>query len=139
MLEAGLSLTPFEHAHLTDFVPNRYAKGMEALTSIDNPECHKWSVLGPNHKPLAFIFYRETEPGEYGAFFLISDDFKVKHCAALRNFVKMLIRQHDAQEVWTASRQDPRLARWHRFMGLEKDGIMEINGETSDVWRMIWE
>ena len=139
MIDIGPSLMPFQHAHLNDFVPNEYAKGMETLTSLDNPECHKWTVMAPNNKPLAFIFYRETKPGEFGAFFTISKDFNTKHCAALRNFVKMLITQHDAQEVWTASRQDPALERWHRFMGLEKDGTMEILGETYDVWRMIWE
>jgi hypothetical protein len=134
-----LKLIPFQHSHLTDFTPNEHAKGVENFNTLGNPECHKWTVLAENGKPLAFIFYREMNPGEFAAFFSISTDFQWPHCRSLRNFVKLLVEQHGAQEVWTASRQGPELEKWHRFMGLHKDGTMEIEGETLDVWRLIWE
>lgn len=135
-----LKLVPFQHAHLENFKGNKFGKDIQALLSVGNPECHKHTVLGHDDEPTALIFYKETEPDVFGAFFLISVEFKARDCPQLRDFVQQLIAERgNVRRVWTASRPLPELASWHEFLGLTREGTTELEGETYDVWSATWE
>ena len=133
-----MQLVPFQHAHLTNFKANRFTKPGGDLLSASSPEVSKYTALSAENQPLAVICFKETEPSVYAAFFLVSEDFGAGHCAQLRDFVQVLVAQQNAKEVWTVSCQDPELAHWHEFLGLKRDGTVQIEDKTYDVWRMRW-
>lgn len=135
-----MRFVPFTLAHLAEFEPNRFCKLDQIENTFTNPECEKYTMLTEAGKPLAMVFFKQTEEGVYAGYFLISVDFSAKDCVPLRDFVQQLIEQRGGvKKVWTASRQAPELANWHKFLGLHLDGTMQINGATYDVWSMTWE
>lgn len=134
-----MELIQFDHSHIAKLEPNRYSKSATGALALDNPQCKKRTLIDEHGEPLAVIVYRETAPQEFGAFFIVSKRFNLSHCLTLRSFVQLLVAEENATHVWTASRQEPELEHWHKFLGLHKDGQLDVQGETYDVWRAIWD
>lgn len=131
-----MKLVPFERAHYESVKLNRFSDTGRALTSLDDETCIKHSLLAEDGKVMAIVVFKEVAPRDFAGFFIVDESFTAKHCVYLRNFVQMLTEQHKAERVWTISRQDPSLASWHKFLGLSKDGTMEVENKTYDVWSM---
>ena len=128
----------FEKKDFDNFEENEFCKQDGEITVFDDPTCHKYTMF-QDEKAIALICFKETAPRDFAGFFVVSTDFSKGDCRALRRFVNNTAKRYNAKRVWTASRQQEKLRRWHEFFGMMKEGIIKLEGIVCDVWSMKWE
>jgi hypothetical protein len=85
------------------------------------------------------VIWHEYKPREFGIFFLMPNDIKIGDIKELKQFLNNATNAYSPKSCMTASLQDDRLERWHKFFGFEKIGQAVVDGKTVNTWGATWE
>lgn len=95
-----------------------------------------------NGKPIGILAFHEYEKDKYDGCIIASDEFgnSPKHAIFMRRLIRTAIETYDVKRVQTLSENDPRLNRWHEFLGfkLEKENCTEFRGIKHNLWSVEW-
>ena len=128
----------FRLSDLDRFEPNEYS-GYDDLPGVFDSEndCGKLSYIVDGRTKAIAFFKRHC--GAWWGFFLIAKHFTARDAVPfLRHCAEEAVKR-GIEEIYTASRQDPEIRRWHEFWRMDQVGEETINGIEHDIWRLVWE
>lgn len=122
---------------LQGFEPNEYSDtgALVTMNVFEDDECFKFSFIDQG-KVKAIIIFKELELDEYYGFFVISQTFRFKDSAVIKEFIEHCCQKLSPKKVWTASRDCAVINRWHKYLGMVVTGIKELEGKILNIWEL---
>ncbi len=111
--------------------------GMEFV--FDNPAFYKSTLVSDDSSVHAIICFTRYWGNCFAAFFLISEDFKLREAVELKKFVYQAVIDLDADRVQTDSVACEELTRWHKFLGFKSEGVREkmVHNKDFEMWAIL--
>ena len=128
----------FEREDLESFEPNEVSVYKDLMFVFDDPSYDHYTLWRSN-KLKAVLCFRYNGKGDWAGFILISKLFNARDGLIVKKFINEEIKKHNPKRVWTVSSREPFIARWHKFLGMEKEAPIVVRGIQCDVWSMTWE
>lgn len=132
-------MRPFVIDDLRDIKVNRYGdKDAKTDWVYTHPDTHTYTLESSGIK--AIMMFYHTGGGEWLGFYSIALSFDMKDARELKRFTQEKIKEFKPKRVWTLSKTDKELDKWHKFIGftLEKENVI-FSGERCNMWSMVWE
>jgi len=109
---------------------------------VSDPTAHKhifsddrwWVYVLENKQIKAIICFIEEKQGEWAVFTFISKYFTARDSVEMRQFMQRAEGVLKPKRVWTASPDNEKVNKWHRFYNLMIDSPMEYEGKTYNRW-----
>lgn len=95
-------------------------------------------TLEENGEVKAIICWWEQSPRHYCAFIVMVEKLEMRHLIHLKKFLIESMKKYQAT-VCTYSHDCDILNRWHAFIGMALEGVVELNGQKFNVWVMRWD
>lgn len=129
----------FKTSDLKDFQPNEFSKPEDLPAIVGNPGWQKFTYW-VNEKVECIICFWEVEPRIFGAFFLISRNFKVLWAKNLKRFIYSKALELKASSIISFGADCEIINKWHEFLGFELVGnkCAEIGNKTFNRWEVSW-
>jgi hypothetical protein len=126
---------------LEDMSFNKYAKKLEKDDNLEKMKAfldinETYTIF--DEKAVGILGICEYEPGAWYGCIIASNDFgrNPKYAIKMKWLTKQLIALHNPKRVQTISENNPALNKWHEFIGLRQEAILEDNNV---LWSMTWE
>lgn len=124
----------------------RFLKNGKSLKKIkkylSNPMTQAFTVCD-NGNPIGILAFHEYEKDSYDGCIIADACFgsKPNHVVFMRRLIITAIKTYEMKRVQTLSENDPKLNKWHEFLGfkLEKENNFEFRGVKHNLWSITWE
>lgn len=127
----------FRMQDLAAFRPNAHSHPQDVLDDLQNPAWWNFSLL-EGERVQAIICFFHQGGGEWAGFFLIGEGFNAANCKELKRFYSEMVKEHRPTRLWTLSRDEVTIDRWHRFLGMHRESSMMLEGEHFTIWQQRW-
>lgn len=120
-------LEGFDHLGVDDVLPIAW----------DDPSVEYYTLLD-GAVPVAFIIFRQVKPDDWAGFFILSKLFKPLHSREIKQFIERTVSFKKPKRLWTLSKKNSTLDRWHKFLDMSIESTQEINNAMYNLWSIRW-
>ncbi len=87
----------------------------------------------------AIICFKNQGDNEWAMLLLVGNNFTSFDGKQIKRFMFKCVSELKAKRVWTISRQDELIIKWHKFLGMTIEKQVEHENITYDLWGITWE
>lgn len=131
-------ISSFNINDLEYFTPNEVSDPSNIIHILEDDSVSK-VTLWKGGSVRAIACFQQMEKMDWAGFFLISKDFTARDGIRLRKHMYDWVDKYNVKRVWTATSRESCDDRWHRFMGMDIEKPIEIEGSECDIWSMTFE
>lgn len=128
----------FRTEDLDVFQPNGASDFDDVACFNGGEDCFEYKYTLDDGNIKAIILFRDNGEDDWAGFFLISKHFNCRDGVKIKRFINETVDKYQAKRLWTVSEPNEILSRWHKFLGMDKEGTVEVDGSLQDVWSMRW-
>ena len=126
---------PFRKDHILTIKGNEFTDMAQYEAAFDCPNFKKYTIEENGEAFIIFCFRKYWEDN-YEAFIIVSEDAAARHFYKMKKSIFKILDSMGVKRVHTISQSCDKIDRWHRFIGMECEGLLKqfIYGKDYKIW-----
>lgn len=137
---SSITQRDFTIADIKGFIDNGYGSPTDVIHLYqDDTYIHRTfeDVCGDVLGIVTFKLYNKRN-NEWQGHFHFTKNMSKKHARSVLEIFNELIHEFRPASLWTISRCDATIRRWHKFLGFHRTGAITYEDKQFEIWEMVW-